>query len=187
MTGTEVLRRITTALEQAGIQYMLSGSFASSYYGSPRTTQDLDIIISATPTQLRAFIGGLPKHWYYADLDAALEAHKRESMFNLIDILTGWKIDLIIRKSRPFSQEEFGRRQMVNLQGPDVFVASAEDMIISKLEWAKLGKSQRHIEDVAAMLRVRWSSMNQPYVERWIRDLGLDPEWISARHAAGIA
>ena len=64
---------------------------------------------------------------YYADLDAALDAHQRQSLFNVIDLATGWKIDLIIRKSRAFSHEEFRRRQRVNLHNVSLFVASAED------------------------------------------------------------
>ena len=113
MSVPEVFQRITTALDRAGIGYMLSGSFASAYYGSPRSTLDIDLVIEATTAQLHAFVGALPNKEYYADLDAALDAHQRQSMFNVIDLATGWKIDLIIRKSRPFSQEEFRRRQRV--------------------------------------------------------------------------
>ncbi len=102
MTSSEVFRRITTALEQAGVAYMLSGSFASAYHGAPRSTQDIDIVIAANPEQLRTFVQSLPSGEYYADLDAALEAHTRQSLFNVIDLATGWKIDLIIRKSRAF-------------------------------------------------------------------------------------
>jgi hypothetical protein len=69
---------------------------------------DIDMVIAAKPDQIRAFVDSLPASEYYADLDAALEAHKRESLFNVIDLASGWKIDLIIRKSRAFSQEEFG-------------------------------------------------------------------------------
>jgi hypothetical protein len=96
---------------------MLTGSFASAYYGSPRSTQDIDLVIVATPEQLRTFVQSLPRSEYYADIDAALEAHKNESMFNVIDMQSGWKIDLIIRKSRAFSQEEFSRRQRVAQRG----------------------------------------------------------------------
>lgn len=166
---------------------MLSGSFASAYYGSPRSTQDIDLVIEATPAQLRAFVGALPSSEYYADLDAALGAHRRQSLFNVIDLATGWKIDLIIRKSRAFSQEEFRRRQRVSLHDVSLFLASAEDAIISKLEWANLAQSRRQIEDVAAILRVRWDALDHTYLEKWIAELGLKKEWGEARRAAGIA
>ncbi len=186
MSVSEVFRRITAALDQAGITYMLSGSFASTFYGAPRSTQDIDFVIDATPEQVRRFAEGLPSEKYYVDPDAALEAHRRRSMFNVIDLATGWKIDLIIRKTREFSQEEFRRRQRVAVQGVPVFVATAEDAIISKLEWSKWAQSQRHIEDVAGILRLRWPSLDRPYLEKWIVQLGLDDQWTQARSASGI-
>ena len=185
MSVTEVFRRITTALDQAGIGYMLSGSFASAYHGAPRSTQDIDLVIEATPAQLRAFLKSLPREEYYVDLDTALEAHRRESMFNVIDLASGWKVDFILRKARAFSQEEFRRRQQVNLQGLPIFVASAEDIVIAKLEWARLAASQRQIEDVTAILRLRWESLDHPYLEKWIRELGLTQAWSSALRGAG--
>jgi len=186
MSTPEVLRRIVVALDQAGISYMLSGSFASTYYGAPRTTQDIDLVIAATPAQLRTFVQALRNDQYYVDLDAALEAHQRQSMFNVIDLVTGWKIDLIICKSRAFSQEEFRRRQVTKLQSLTLCVASAEDVVLSKLEWSKLAQSQRHIEDVAAILRLHWESLEHSYVEKWIRELELHTEWNNARRRAGI-
>jgi hypothetical protein len=186
MSVTDVFQRITTALDQAGIAYMLSGSFAAASYGSPRSTQDIDLVIAATLTQLRAFVQSLPNNEYYVDLDAALEAHQRQSLFNVIDLATGWKIDLVIRKSRAFSEEEFRRRQRVILQDVPLFVASAEDVVVSKLEWSKLAQSQRQVEDVAGILRVRWESLDRSYLEKWIFELGLEKEWDDARRSAGF-
>ncbi len=141
---------------------MLTGSFASAHYGAPRATLDIDIVIAADPGQLRTFMQSLPSGEYYSDLDAALEAHRRQSLFNVIDLATGWKIDLIIRKSRAFSQEEFVRRQLVKVQGPCLFSwRSAEDVVIAKLEWSKLAQSQRQIEDVAAILRLRGETLDR--------------------------
>lgn len=187
MSVPDVFRRITTALDQAGIRYMLSGSFASAHYGVPRSTQDIDLVIQATPAELRRFVEALSRNEYYADLDSALEAHKRQTMFNVIDLATGWKIDLIIRKSRAFSQEEFRRRQRVSLHDVPLFVASAEDVVISKLEWAKLAQSGRQIEDAAAILRMRWDALDHSYLATWIEELDLKKEWDAARRVAGIS
>jgi hypothetical protein len=186
MSVSEVFRRITTAFDSSGIAYMLSGSFASAYYGAARSTQDIDFVIAPTAEQLRAFVQSLPSDEYYVDLDAALESFGHQSLFNVIDLVTGWKIDLIIRKSRTFSQEEFRRRQLVNLQDLPIFVASAEDIIVSKLEWSKLAQSWRHIEDVAGMLRMRWESLDRSYLEKWIDELDLKEQWKDARSAAGL-
>jgi hypothetical protein len=187
MSIQDVLQRIVLALDQAGIAYMLSGSFASAYYGASRSTQDIDFVIHASSEQLGSFIGVLPVSEYYADLDSALEAHQRHSMFNVIDQATGWKIDFIIRKSRPYSQEEFGRRQRVTLHGVAVFMTTAEDAVISKLEWAKRAHSGRQIEDVAAILRLRSETLDQAYLAKWIAELDLKKEWDDAQRLAGIA
>lgn len=187
MSVSEVFARIKSALDSAGVAYMLTGSFASASYGSPRSTQDIDFVIAATPSQLRALVQSLPSDQYYVELDAALEAHKRQSLFNVIDFATGWKVDFIIRKSRPFSEEEFSRRRLVDLEGTPLFVATAEDVIIAKLEWSKLAQSRRQIEDVAAILRMRDESLDHSYLEKWIDLLGLSNEWADARSTAGFS
>jgi hypothetical protein len=129
----------------------------------------------------------LPHHEYYVDLDAALEAHRSESLFNVIDLSNGWKVDLIFRKSRPFSKKEFSRRQPVDLQGIRLYIASVEDVMVAKLEWAKLANSQRQIEDVASILRLRSDALDRAYLGKWIPDLGLQEQWSSARRQAGVS
>ena len=128
----------------------------------------------------------MPSNEYYLDLGAALQAYNQQSLFNVIDLATGWKIDLIIRKSRPFSQEEFRRRQRVTLHGAALFVATAEDVVIAKLEWAKLAKPRRQIEDAAGILRARWDELDQAYLGKWIAELGLTRERKLAKTAAEI-
>lgn len=184
MSAPDVLRRITASLDHAGIAYMLTGSFASANYGAPRSTLDIDLVIAANPEQLRKFVQSLPQNEYYADLEAGLEALHRESMFNVIDLADGWKIDLIMRKTRAFSQEEFNRRQVADLRGLSLFVTSPEDLIVAKLEWSKLSRSKRQIEDVAAVLRVRHKSLDHAYLEKWIRELKLEKEWADAQRGA---
>ncbi len=187
MTTPDVFRRIIGALEQAGIPYMLTGSFASSYHGIPRTTQDIDIVIAPTLEQIRAFITLLPENEYYADEDAAIEAQKHGGQFNVIDFATGWKVDLIARKARPFSRTEFDRRNSVDFQGIKLAIATAEDVLIAKLEWAKLGESQRQIEDAAGILRISGDGLDFEYLYRWIQALNLMDPWKAACKAAGIS
>jgi hypothetical protein len=187
MIVPEALQRIAAEFNRAGIPYMLTGSFASVFYGSPRSTQDIDLVIAVNAAQIRTFLEALPSDEYYVEVDAALEALKRESMFNIIDLTTSWKIDLIIRKSRAFSQEEFSRRQLQNVQGVSLFVATAEDVILAKLEWAKVGASQRQIDDAAGILKLRGNSLDRPYLDKWVRELGLTAEWDDAQRMAGIS
>jgi hypothetical protein len=156
---------------------MVTGSFASAYYGAPRSTQDIDIVIEADARQLRRLIDLLPPGEYYADIDAALAARTHESMFNVVDFSTGWKIDLIIRKSRQFSRVEFERRRKIILQDLELYAVSSEDLILSKLEWAKRSQSQRQITDAASLLRTRKDLLDRRYLEDWVKKLGLESEW----------
>lgn len=187
MSNEDIFRRITSALDRAGIAYMLTGSFASAHYGAPRATQDIDIVIEADPALLQSFVQSLDKDQFYADVGAALEAQRRESMFNIIDRVTGWKIDLVMRKSRAFSKEEFDRRSAIELEGVRIFVASAEDIVIAKLEWAKVGKSQRQIDDVTTILRLRRDALDRSYMQKWISILELGEQWSAAKLAAGLS
>lgn len=186
MTAGDIFQRIIGALNRIDIPYMLTGSFASSYHGSPRSTQDIDIVIAPTAEQIRALVRLLPDREYYVDEDAALDAHQRQGQFNVIDIATGWKIDLIVQKTRPFSREEFDRRDFIEFQGMQLAIATAEDVLIAKLEWGKLGDSQRQVEDAAGILKIRAGQLNLDYVRGWVRDLGLQAQWDAACRAAGV-
>ena len=187
MNASEVFRRIASHLNQAGIAHMLVGSFAATYYGASRSTRDIDIVMEAHPDDLRKFIPALQQDNYYVELDAALEAQRHESLFNAIDNETGWKIDFIFLKSSPFSQEEFQRRQAAAIFGISLFVASAEDLILSKLEWSRLGESHRQREDAARVLRAQWPMLDQAYLRKWIANLHLQEQWTDALSIAGIA
>jgi len=103
----EVLRNITGALDKAGISYMLTGSFASAYHGSPRTTQDIDMVIEATAEQLLNFVNLFLKIDYYVELDAGIEALRRQAMFNIVDTSSGWKVDLIIANRAVSAKKNF--------------------------------------------------------------------------------
>lgn len=181
-----VVRRVLAALESAGVPYMLTGSFASAFHGAPRTTQDVDIVIAPTLGSLQNLIKQFPEESYYLSRDAALQAYGSEGLFNVIDFDSGWKIDFILRKSRGFSVQEFERRQEADLLGTTLFVASAEDVIVSKLEWAKLGQSERQILDVAGILRTKGEALDYPYIERWVVTLALESQWKTATDKAGL-
>ena len=184
MSAEEIFRRMIGALEAAGIPYMLTGSFASSFHGIPRATQDIDLVIAPTAGQLRHLVGLLPEAEYYVSEDAALDALRRQAQFNVIDLATGWKIDLIIRRERPFSRVEFDRRSSVALFGLQLCIASAEDVLLAKLEWAKAGQSQRQLEDAANILRARSDELDRHYIKHWVVELGLREEWARAEAMA---
>ena len=153
MTPGDLFRRISTLLEHAGIPYMLTGSFASSIYGMHRGSADVDFIINADQAGVRRLLDQLAANDFYSELNQALEACRSNSMFNVIDNVTGLKIDFIFVKRRKFSHEEFERRKKTTVWEVPLYVATPEDIVVAKLEWAKLGESSRQIEDAAGILK----------------------------------
>ena len=170
------LARLATLLGDAGIPYMLTGSFASTFHGTPRTTQDLDFVIEVAEENLRALLGALSPDEYYFSEEAALQALRRRGQFNVIHLASGWKADLIVRKDREFSRVEFGRREYGDILGTSVAIATAEDTVIAKLEWAARGRSDRQLRDVAGILAVA-TELDTSYIEGWVERLGLRDSW----------
>ncbi len=174
----QALYQLVQALERLDIPHMVTGSVASSYHGRPRLTHDADVVIDPTPEQLDALVASLLQSGHYVDGPRARDALRRRLQFNVIDPHSAFKIDLIVRKNRPFSREELGRRQAVELApGFAVALASPEDTILSKLEWAKkAGRSEKQIDDVAGVLAVN-PGIDRAYVERWAAELGVLELW----------
>ncbi len=141
---------------------------------------DIDLVIDPTAPQLRALVSALAGTGAYVSSDSADGAFAHRSMFNVVDATSGWKADLIVRKIRAFSETEFARRQKADYEGCPLWVASAEDVIVSKLEWAKLGGSARQLEDVAALLRVHAGRLDRAYLDRWVGELDLTAQWEQA-------
>ncbi len=168
----DFLKRLITALENAKIPYMVSGSVGSSLHGRPRATNDVDIVISPTSEQLDNFTASLGKD-YYVSQDAAREAFNRNSMFNIIDTQTGWKADLIIRRDRPYSIEEFRRRRTVKMMGVEIWTLSPEDVILSKLEWSKDRQSEHQSQDALGVAVVQWDNLDIEYLQKWAAQLNI--------------
>jgi len=163
---------------------MVTGSFASSIHGEPRASNDIDIVIAPSREQLVAFVRQFPPDRYYALEEDALEAFAQRRMFNIIDIASGWKIDLVFRKVRPFSETEFARRREHDVAGLRLSVATAEDVLIAKLEWAKLGESERQLKDAGSIIRIKGDALDTNYIERWVAELGLREQWSAAKARA---
>ena len=138
---------------------------------------DVDAVIDPTPSQLMDLVQRLDGAGLYVSKNAAREALADRTMFNAIDPESGWKADLIVRKHRPFSVEEFGRQLTTELLGQRVAVATLEDVILSKLEWATMGGSARQLEDVRRLLAIAGNAIDSEYIERWIEPLGVRRTW----------
>lgn len=165
----DVLKLISDRLETAGIPFMLTGSFALGYYATPRMTRDLDFVVALVVNQVDKVVD-LFSPDFYVDEDAARDAIKSQRMFNLMHFASGIKVDLIVRKDAEYRQVEFARRKPVRLGGISTWIASREDLILSKLVWARDAQSELQKRDVRTLLdeSVEWS-----YVREWAGKLGV--------------
>jgi len=174
----EAVSRLVRRLEALGIPYMVAGSVASSHHGLPRATNDADIVIDPSPEALDTLLAALTADGYYADAHTAREALLARRLFNVIDPETAFKVDLIIRRERSFSREEFARRERRDLGGLTVSIATPEDTILSKLEWArKAGGSERQLADALGVLQVGGGRIDRAYVGKWAAILGVEDLW----------
>lgn len=182
MTFGELLAIVIGLLERGQIPYMVTGSLASSYHGEPRATQDADVVIDPTPAGLDVLVEGLVAAGFYVDRDVARSSLAERSQFNAIGP-DAMKVDFIIRRDRPFSVEELSRRRPADLLGTNGFVATAEDVVLAKLEWAAASDSERQLEDAVGVLAVS-TGLDLAYIDRWSRILGVEHEWQKVRERA---
>lgn len=165
----QVLKIISERLESSQVSFMLTGSFALGYYGKPRMTRDLDFVVAL----MERHVGGLVKAFspdFYIDEDDARTAIRSQRMFNLMHLATGIKVDLIVRKDTEYRQVEFARRKPVQLASISTWIASREDLILSKLVWAREAKSELQLRDVRTLLH---DTVDWPYLKEWAPKLGV--------------
>lgn len=168
----DVLKIIINRLESANIPYMLSGSVAANFYTIPRMTRDIDIVVQVqAPDAERIY--SLFSGEFYVDKDMIRNAVIERSMFNIIHNEGVVKVDFIVRKDSEYRKLEFERRRSILFEGSKINIVSAEDLIISKLYWAKDSMSEMQIRDVKNLLKTV-SGIDSGYMAKWINTLGLE-------------
>ena len=182
----DFLERLLAALDRAEVEYMLAGSTASSFYAQPRTTQDFDVVVDLDPSNLDKLLEQFPEEHYYVSSEAARDAVFRRGMFNVVDHSSGFKADLIVLKNRPFSRSEFARRKSAVFAGRAAWFASPEDVILSKLEWARDWGGERQWSDVRSILQVCGEQLDWNYLRDWAAELQVLEDLI-ARSLLAIA
>lgn len=166
----ELLQRIANELENTKIPYMLSGSIALNHYSIPRMTVDIDIVIELYEENLSNFLNIFGEN-YYLNKETVLIETKKHGMFNVIDFETGFKIDFIIRKESDYRKHEFLRRRKVEIANFEVWIVSAEDLVISKIEWIQQLQSDKQITDIKNLLA--YPEIDKVYIKDWCNKIGL--------------
>lgn len=180
VTFAELVADIVARLDAVGIPHMVTGSIASSWYGEPRATQDLDVVIDPQADGLERLVEGLQADGWYVDRDVALAALRDRTQFNAIGP-DSFKVDFIVRHDRPFSSGEFDRRRPAQLLGVNTYLPTLEDMVIAKLEWAQASDSDRQLRDVIGMLDVAGGEIDSTYIDGWAERLRIERAWERVR------
>lgn len=152
---------------------MVSGGVATLAHGEPRFTADADIVIAPFEEQIERFVGLFRASEAYVSREAVSEALRERTMFNIIDSRSGWKADLVLLKSDPFSRTEFERRRPIETLGLRVTGVSPEDLVLSKLSWGKSSPSEKQLRDVAGVLRIQRDALDLEYLRHWAKELGV--------------
>lgn len=177
MSLFDTLRIVIASLDDAGTPHMIAGSLASTYHGEPRATQDIDLVIDPpSPEALIRFAASLDRESFHVGDHAT--AFERREPFDVIDTATGWNVDLIVRRDRQYSRTEFDHRQPGSIESIPICVASPEDTILSKLEWARMDGSERQLRDVRSIVRTVGDSLDREYLLTWASQLGVQAQLI---------
>ncbi len=166
-----ILKDITDGLEQAGIDYMLSGSVALNYYAQPRMTRDIDLVVEIQMADIAPLATQLGDDYYFDD-QAVQMAIENESLFNLIHYPSLTKIDCIVRKSQVYRQQEFSRRQRVMFGNFPVWIVSAEDLLLSKLHWLRDSRSEMQFNDILNLINAV-PQLDWVYLRYWAEQLDI--------------
>jgi len=183
MSMSNLLQVAVDALNAVEVPFLIGGSVASSYYGQARFTNDVDIVIRIRPDDAAELADSFDHEHYYISREAAQMAARSAGMFNLIEPATGLKVDFIVAPTDVYTLAQFGLKRPAVLDGVSVFLAAPEHVIVSKLRAFAEGESEKHLRDIANIIRYIRGPLDQPEIDRWVRHFQLEDAWARVRPA----
>jgi hypothetical protein len=174
----ELLRFAVGVLERLRVPYLVTGSIATVFYGEPRFTNDVDIVVDLPLDRVGELCRSFPAGDFYVDEEAARAAVRRRGQFNVVHPASGLKLDLVVPARDDFDRSRFARAVRVR-PAPDyeASFAAMEDVILKKLVFYREGGSDKHLRDVAGVLRISGDQLDVPYLEAWASRLGVADLW----------
>ena len=178
MEQSDLLRFAVTALERLAVPYLITGSTATIAFGEPRFTNDIDIVVDLRPQHVARFCQSFPAPEFYSSEPAIRDAMKNATQFNVLHPATGLKIDFMVYQDTAFDRSRFKRGLRIKPAADyDAMFAAPEDVIIKKMEYYKMGGSEKHLRDITGVLRVSGDRIDHAYVSDWTERLGLEEIW----------
>jgi len=178
MTQDELLRHVVTVLERLELRYFVTGSIASIYYGEPRLTNDIDVVVDLSEKSLSEFRAAFEPAEFYLSEEAVLRAMRTRGTFNILHPASGLKVDIIVPEKTLFNHRRFQRvRRVQAVEGLESAFSSAEDVILMKMEFFRRGSSDKHLRDIAGILRLSGDHLDTDYIEGWADQMGLETIW----------
>jgi hypothetical protein len=161
----DVLKLVAARLDRARIAYMITGSIAAGLYGQPRMTRDIDVVAVLYPAHATSLVENLAPD-FSCDLETIRAAIAARRIFNVVHEATTHKVDIIVREDRDYEVEKFDRRLRADIGGQAIWVISPEDLVLSKLVWAKDSRSELQMRDVRSIIALQ-PHLDWPYIDRW--------------------
>jgi hypothetical protein len=187
MSQQELLKRVVQTLDQIGIDYMITGSMASSLQGEPRSTHDIDVVLAIQEIDVDNLVDAFRPPDFFLDSEAIKEAISHHSMFNLIHVHEGDKVDFWILTNEPFDRSRFTRKYVEAVMGLNLKVSSPEDTILMKLRWAmQSGGSEKQFTDALRVFEVQHDKLDLEYLNRWAVDLDVEELWMRVQAEADV-
>lgn len=178
MDQPDFFQNVIALLEKTGLEYMVVGSYASGFWGEPRMTYDVDLVVALTESNLARLLTNFTGDEYYFSPEAAQQAVRNHSQFNIIHPDSGNKIDVVVRENDEFAIEQLQRRQSVAISSNTTgHIATPEDVILGKLRFYQEGGSEKHLRDIAGILKVQADKIDYLYLNDRTTRLGLTEEW----------
>ena len=178
MEQSDLLRFVVAALQRLGVEYFVTGSIASMYFGEARLTNDIDVVVRLPPQLIDQFCVQFPTSEFYLSADAVRQAVLQHGQFNIIHPEAGLKVDVMIPSDTAFNQSRFARRRRVT-PAPDYSAdfASPEDVILKKMDYYREGGGEKHLRDSTGILRIGGNGIDRQYIADWAERLGLQEIW----------
>jgi hypothetical protein len=173
----DLLKIVSACFNGLRIPYLVTGSIASMAYGEARFTNDIDVVAEIKNEHIPGILKCFPGDEYYLSEDSMKDAIFRRFQFNIIHPASGLKVDVIIKQRSEFDVSRFSRTNNFKMDDIGVNFAAPEDVIIKKMEFYKMGGSDKHLRDITGILKTSEDLIDLKYIEGWVGKLFLEDVW----------